>query len=128
MSPCAEPEDIRLVGGPSKCTGTLEMKHQGEWSPVDEYYGWKLESAIVVCRQLNCGSAVSTQRSSGHDLEHAWKTISNCDGSETSLRECETRLSKSDTTRHRLEVICNKTGKRSFILFYFLPSQNLDWI
>uniref|UniRef100_A0A672ZRA9 SRCR domain-containing protein n=1 Tax=Sphaeramia orbicularis TaxID=375764 RepID=A0A672ZRA9_9TELE len=31
---CSDP--VRLVGEPSHCAGTLEVKHQGEWRPVIE--------------------------------------------------------------------------------------------
>ncbi|XP_068561037.1 CD5 antigen-like [Cebidichthys violaceus] len=41
---CSEPGGVRLVGGASRCDGTLEMKQQGEWKPVDGP-DWILRSA-----------------------------------------------------------------------------------
>ncbi|XP_050921552.1 scavenger receptor cysteine-rich type 1 protein M130 isoform X2 [Lates calcarifer] len=55
------PDDVRLAGGSNHCSGRLEMRHQGDWTPVDgqNYY---LTSAAAVCRQLHCGSVVSVRR------------------------------------------------------------------
>uniref|UniRef100_A0A3Q0SBT3 SRCR domain-containing protein n=1 Tax=Amphilophus citrinellus TaxID=61819 RepID=A0A3Q0SBT3_AMPCI len=52
---CSEPNDVRLVGGASRCAGTLELKHRGEWRPV---FGcdWILgDTADAVCERLHCG-------------------------------------------------------------------------
>lgn len=55
--------DVRLVGGTTPCSGQLEQKHQGEWRAVEvKIKDWNLTAAAAVCRQLNCGSAVLTQR------------------------------------------------------------------
>ncbi|XP_016528789.1 scavenger receptor cysteine-rich type 1 protein M130-like [Poecilia formosa] len=53
---CSEP--VRLVGGASRCKGMLELKHQGEWKPVN-IYGIGYKRASVICEHLDCGSAVS---------------------------------------------------------------------
>ena len=37
---CSEPDDVRLVGGDSRCAGTLELKHQGDWRPVGDLWLW----------------------------------------------------------------------------------------
>lgn len=57
------PGEVRLVGGASPCAGRLEQNQQGHWGPVgDPTHDWDLTSAAVVCRQLDCGSAVSLRR------------------------------------------------------------------
>ena len=101
---CTE-SDVRLVGGASQCTGRLEMKHQGEWRPVGGTSKWNQSSSAVVCRQLDCGSAVSVKRSWGFTEQLVWKITSPCVGSESSLRECPPSLSY--TSNERLEVKCS---------------------
>ncbi|KAG7242808.1 hypothetical protein INR49_018350 [Caranx melampygus] len=54
------PEDIRLVGGASRCAGILELAKQGEWEPVQVNVG-DLATGAKVCGQLNCGSVVSVR-------------------------------------------------------------------
>ena len=98
-------DDVRLVGGASHCTGRLEMKHQGEWRPVDGLSEWNQNSSAVVCRQLDCGSAVSMKRTLGFTQQPVWVMTSPCVGSESSLRECGT--DESVTSTYRLEVICS---------------------
>ncbi|XP_045568206.1 deleted in malignant brain tumors 1 protein [Salmo salar] len=79
---CSEPDDVRLVGGGSRCAGGVERYDQGEWRTVGS--DWDQEDvAAVVCRQLGCGSTVpvlpgNTTRGFGVD----------CDGDEPSLRKC----------------------------------------
>ena len=85
---CTEPDDVRLVGGSSNCSGVLEINHQGEWRSVDGGFHWNLKSSSVVCRQLNCGSAVSTERSSAFTQQPVWRITPYCVGSETSLSDC----------------------------------------
>ncbi|XP_059208080.1 scavenger receptor cysteine-rich type 1 protein M130-like [Centropristis striata] len=80
---CSEP--VRLVGGNSRCAGTLELKHEGEWRPVDSY-GWTLKEAAAACRELDCGSAVSVRREES-SYRSVWWIKSHCFQS-GSLREC----------------------------------------
>uniref|UniRef100_A0A8C7KBU7 SRCR domain-containing protein n=1 Tax=Oncorhynchus kisutch TaxID=8019 RepID=A0A8C7KBU7_ONCKI len=93
---CSEPDDVRLVGGVSRCAGGVERYDQGEWRTVGTD-DWD-DVASVVCRQLGCGSTVSvppgnTTRGVGFI----------CSGSESSLRECW----RMDDLRPGLTVICS---------------------
>ncbi|XP_068585277.1 scavenger receptor cysteine-rich type 1 protein M130-like [Cebidichthys violaceus] len=96
---CSEP--VRLVGGSSRCAGTLEVK-RGDWRPVDGS-DWTLKEAAVVCEELDCGSAVSTGLTNESLPKSAWKVISNCIQSGLALRECVTSGSSSSI----VELTCS---------------------
>ncbi|XP_054470214.1 scavenger receptor cysteine-rich type 1 protein M130-like [Anoplopoma fimbria] len=97
---CSEP--VRLVGGDSRCAGTLEVKHQGDWRPV---YGsdWTLKEASVACRDLDCGSAVSVGERKESSQRSVWRIYSDCVHSGSALRECSTSGSSSSI----LDLTCS---------------------
>ncbi|XP_071373981.1 CD5 antigen-like [Centroberyx affinis] len=105
---CSEPDDVRLVGGASRCAGGLEMKHHGDWRPVDDWSSeWNLTSAAVVCRQLDCGSAVSTERRENSSWRSVWLITSSCLQSGSTLRECV--LTWSLSSSRSLQITCSES-------------------
>ncbi|XP_029923218.1 scavenger receptor cysteine-rich type 1 protein M160-like [Myripristis murdjan] len=105
---CSEPHDIRLVGGASRCNGTLEVKHLGDWKPVDvSHVQWNLKTAGAVCRELDCGSAVSAVRRQESSYRPAWMIIASCLQSGSALREC-LKLQLQDT-RNSLDITCSES-------------------
>ncbi|XP_034722072.1 scavenger receptor cysteine-rich type 1 protein M130-like, partial [Etheostoma cragini] len=96
---CSEP--VRLVGGFSRCTGTLQVK-RGDWRPVD-VSDWTLKEAAVACGELDCGSAVSTRRRKESSRRSAWKISQTCINSGFTLRECVTPGSSSSI----MEITCS---------------------
>ncbi|XP_063348700.1 scavenger receptor cysteine-rich type 1 protein M130-like [Pelmatolapia mariae] len=88
---CSEP--VRLVGGASRCGGTLQFNHLGEWRPVDGFYSnWTLKSAAVVCEHLDCGSAVYAEKTEGMHFRarSVWSVEPDCIQSVSALRACLT--------------------------------------
>ncbi|XP_076742348.1 scavenger receptor cysteine-rich type 1 protein M130 [Maylandia zebra] len=83
-----ESDDVRLVEGPSLCAGTLEVKHLGEWRPVN-VIDWTLKEAAVVCEHLDCGSAVAFGLKPQMSAS-LWKIKLDCVWSGSTLRECAT--------------------------------------
>ncbi|XP_034723705.1 scavenger receptor cysteine-rich type 1 protein M130-like [Etheostoma cragini] len=81
---CSEPGVVRLVGGASRCDGTLEMKHRDEWKPVTGGSP-SLGLAARVCGELGCGLALSIRRQNQIPKE-AWEITSDCNAS--SLLKC----------------------------------------
>ena len=104
------------MGGTSQCNGRLEIKLQGEWRLAFDDY-WNLKSTAVVCRQLDCGSAVSLNWTSGmlsSGMFSEWTIESSCNGSESSLRDCVKTESVHNSTSYTdlaLEVICSGKTK-----------------
>ncbi|XP_074501507.1 scavenger receptor cysteine-rich type 1 protein M130-like [Sebastes fasciatus] len=105
-------ESVRLVGGDSRCAGTLELKHQGDWRPVvDRYYGygWTLKEAAAACRDLDCGSAVSVEQREESSWRSMWRIRPVCVQSGSALRECAT----SDYSNSILNLTCSEQREES---------------
>ncbi|XP_033986674.1 scavenger receptor cysteine-rich type 1 protein M130-like [Trematomus bernacchii] len=92
---CSEPDEVRLVGGESRCAGDLEVEHQGEWRPVHAFPSWTLKEAKVLCRDLDCGSAIYVAQRVVSSERPVWWIISGCAQSAAALRECAYSTSSS---------------------------------
>ncbi|KAI9521218.1 hypothetical protein NQZ68_010922 [Dissostichus eleginoides] len=99
---CSEP--VRLVGGESRCAGYLEVKHQGEWRPV-EVFPWTLTVAAIACRELDCGSAVSVGVRKASSKRPVWVIYPLCLQSGSALREC----AYSKSSPYTLTLTCSES-------------------
>ncbi|CAI5689252.1 unnamed protein product [Oreochromis niloticus] len=82
---------IRLAGsGSSRCSGRVEIFHNNVWGTVTDY-NWDLNDAEVICRQINCGSALQAPRTAyfGAGTGQIWLSGVSCSGNESSLTECK---------------------------------------
>uniref|UniRef100_A0A671TRR5 SRCR domain-containing protein n=1 Tax=Sparus aurata TaxID=8175 RepID=A0A671TRR5_SPAAU len=100
------PNDIRLVGGSSSCVGRLEMKHKGKWKQLSHPlpYLWDMMSAVVVCRQLDCGPVLTTE-TIHVDKTDTWMIIPSCGQSESAIRECASAWPSS--SQDILKITCS---------------------
>lgn len=88
----AGPPELRLVNGPNRCSGRVEMMHDHQWGTVCDD-DWSFTDATVVCRQLDCGTAVSAYGGAhfGQGSGPIWLDNVECAGTEAALSECQAR-------------------------------------
>uniref|UniRef100_A0A6Q2YHM9 SRCR domain-containing protein n=1 Tax=Esox lucius TaxID=8010 RepID=A0A6Q2YHM9_ESOLU len=86
---CLSGPQIRLVNGTGLCSGRVEVYYSGQWRTVCDD-DWDMMDAEVVCRQLNCGSAVSAPGNGhfGQGSGPTWMDDVVCSGNESTLTQC----------------------------------------
>ncbi|XP_009889422.1 PREDICTED: deleted in malignant brain tumors 1 protein-like [Charadrius vociferus] len=107
---CSDPMALRLVDGPHRCAGRVEVFHQQQWGTVCDN-GWDLRDAEVVCWQLGCGAAVAAPGSAhfGRGRDPIWLDEVNCTGTESALSECGSKPKGVHKCHHREDagVVCS---------------------
>ena len=81
---------VRLVNGPSKYEGRVEVYHNGEWGTVCGN-GWDLNDAQVVCSELDLGYAITATVRALYGLQGSgriWLDDVECVGTEITIRNC----------------------------------------
>ncbi|KAM6145889.1 antigen WC1.1-like [Phoenicopterus ruber ruber] len=82
-------DELRLSNGTGPCSGRVEVKHEEEWGTVCDG-DWTIEDAEVVCKQLQCGSALQALNRApfGEGSGPTWLYRVNCHGDESALWNC----------------------------------------
>ena len=83
---------VRLVDGPTKYEGRVEVYHNGVWGTVCDD-GWDLNDAQVVCKELGYGNATAAKHGAFYGLGSGqiWLDDVNCFGNESTIRNCSHR-------------------------------------
>ena len=84
---------VRLVRGPHRCEGRVEVERNGEWGTVCDD-SWNMKDAEVVCRELGCGAAKGTPSGNlykplADEKQKIFIQDVNCSGTEDKLIECD---------------------------------------
>ncbi|XP_072530158.1 scavenger receptor cysteine-rich domain-containing group B protein-like [Salminus brasiliensis] len=106
----AATRSVRLVDGGSRCAGRVEVLHRGQWGTACDI-NWDMSDAAVVCRELGCGEAVDalSEAHFGSGSGPIWMDDVDCSGSESTLKNCRSRLwGKHDCSQTQNSgVICS---------------------
>ena len=81
---------MRLVDGPTKYEGRVEVYHNGEWGTVCDD-GWDLNDGHVVCRELGFGNALAARHNTFYGQGHnkvMWLEDLECIGNEWTIGNC----------------------------------------
>ncbi|KAM7134319.1 LOW QUALITY PROTEIN: scavenger receptor cysteine-rich domain-containing protein DMBT1-like [Macrochelys suwanniensis] len=109
----SEVAQLRLVNGPSRCTGRVEVLHNQQWGTVCDD-SWDITEAGVVCRQLGCGTALSAPGSArfGRGSDRIWLDDVRCTGTEAALTICRARPWGDNDCNHGEDagVVCSESG------------------
>lgn len=81
------PESVRLFNGTDRCSGRVEVFHDGRWGKICKDK-WGLEEATVVCKELSCGSPKKSQESFNFGESGLRGYTSTCSGNVSSISQC----------------------------------------
>ncbi|KAB1273446.1 Soluble scavenger receptor cysteine-rich domain-containing protein SSC5D [Camelus dromedarius] len=103
---------LRLVAGPSRCSGRLEVWHAGRWGTVCDD-SWDLRDTAVVCRELGCGGPRQPDPAAGRfgwGAGPIWLDDVRCTGTEASLANCPAAPWGKHNCAHNEDVGITCTG------------------
>lgn len=113
------PETVRLVGGPNRCSGRLEVKTGPSWASVCQFNS---KEAQVTCGELGCGFPLEVHSkyysNPLQNTEHTLSPVFNCGGKEKHLLDCPSttiNATEEGCGMQRINLIC--TGKKTIQMY-----------
>ncbi|XP_077681456.1 scavenger receptor cysteine-rich domain-containing protein SCART1-like [Eretmochelys imbricata] len=107
---CSRLTGFRLVNGSTACSGRVEIQVLGAWGTLCDSR-LDLPDANVLCRQLDCGFAVSNPGGGyfGKGTGSVWTDTFHCKGTETHLGHCPVTALGASQCSHNNDagVICS---------------------
>ena len=102
---------VRLVNGPTKFEGRVEVIHNGVWGTVCDNF-WDLNDAQVVCSELGYGKAVAARPRAFYGLGSGqiWLDNVNCAGTEGTIGNCSHRGWGIENCGHSEDASVNCTA------------------
>ncbi|XP_075871012.1 scavenger receptor cysteine-rich type 1 protein M160-like [Nelusetta ayraudi] len=100
---CSDPDDLRLVGGTSRCNGRVQLKHDDEWRDLVLFLADRSASTFI-CHWLSCGSPISLVARE-KSTPSIWVMYNSCVQSDASLRDCVTTFDQPWDTG--IEIYCS---------------------
>lgn len=116
VSPHAGSPALRLVAGPSRCAGRLEVWHAGRWGTVCDD-AWDPQDAAVACRELGCGAVQPLDPEAGRfgwGSGPIWLDDVACVGTEVSLADCPASPWGKHNCAHNEDVGLICTGEEAW--------------
>ncbi|XP_067857004.1 deleted in malignant brain tumors 1 protein-like [Heptranchias perlo] len=110
-------QQLRLVGGRTNCSGRVEIMFNNTWGTVCDD-SWDRREARVVCRQLDCGSALSDSGEPVYGKGEGPVLLSRvqCKGSELFLWDCRSSTWAQRVCAHKVaSVMCSGRSRNMFI-------------
>ncbi|XP_068199354.1 scavenger receptor cysteine-rich type 1 protein M130-like [Antennarius striatus] len=109
---CTNSRLIRLANGTNRCSGRVEVFHDGQWGTVCDDR-WGMQEATVACRQMNCGNALTAKYKAffGRGSDQVWLDDLECRGDEKTLADCPHRVFGEHDCDHNEDagVVCSET-------------------
>uniref|UniRef100_A0A673B6Z5 SRCR domain-containing protein n=1 Tax=Sphaeramia orbicularis TaxID=375764 RepID=A0A673B6Z5_9TELE len=121
-------DGLTLVNGASECSGRVEIFHEGQWGTVCDD-DWGTPDAMVVCRQLGCGPAISVHSGSrfGRGSGPIWLDDVMCRGEEPVLTHCRHNGFGKNNCGHDEDAGVTCVGRLHKPQITLSPASEVNW-